>query len=46
LREALVLVGVEGLAPRDAAAVLGISDAALRQRLHRARATLREELDR
>jgi RNA polymerase sigma-70 factor, ECF subfamily len=39
-RELLLLVGVEGLELRQAAAVLGISYAALRQRLARARERL------
>jgi RNA polymerase sigma-70 factor (ECF subfamily) len=40
LREALLLVAVEGLAAEAAAQVLGIAPAALRQRLARARAQL------
>jgi RNA polymerase sigma-70 factor (ECF subfamily) len=43
-RELLVLVGVEGLALRQAAEVLGISYAALRQRLARARERLQSKL--
>lgn len=43
-RELLVLVGVEGLKPSEAASVLGISPEALRQRLSRARARLAERL--
>ncbi|HEX9295806.1 MAG TPA: sigma-70 family RNA polymerase sigma factor [Polyangiaceae bacterium] len=43
-REVLLLVSVEGLAPQQAAAVLGISHAALRQRLARARARLKSAL--
>jgi len=39
-REALLLVGVEGLRPAEAAAVCGISPEAFRQRLSRARALL------
>jgi len=39
-REVLLLVGVEGLSCDRAAAVLGVGAAALRQRLHRARARL------
>jgi RNA polymerase sigma-70 factor, ECF subfamily len=44
-REVLVLVGVEGLRPLEAAAVCGISAETLRQRLSRARAMLWERLD-
>jgi RNA polymerase sigma-70 factor (ECF subfamily) len=44
-REVLLLVGVEGLRPGEAAAVCGISPEALRQRLSRARALLREKLE-
>ena len=43
-RELLLLVGVEGLEHRQAAAVLGISYAALRQRLARARRRFAERL--
>jgi RNA polymerase sigma factor (sigma-70 family) len=43
-REVLLLVGVEGLDQDRAAEVLGISYAALRQRLARARAQLAERL--
>ena len=39
-REVLLLVGVEGLGLAEAAAVCGISNVALRQRLSRARAML------
>jgi RNA polymerase sigma-70 factor (ECF subfamily) len=39
-REVLLLVGVEGLQPSEAAVVCGISPAALRQRLKRARGML------
>ncbi|HTP88808.1 MAG TPA: RNA polymerase sigma factor [Bryobacteraceae bacterium] len=42
-REALLLVGVEGLRPAEAAAVCGISPEAFRQRLSRARALLSEK---
>ena len=45
-REALLLVGVEGLEPADAAAVCGVTPEAFRQRLHRARALLARELAR
>jgi RNA polymerase sigma-70 factor (ECF subfamily) len=43
-REVLLLVGVEGLRPAEAAVVCGISPEALRQRLKRARALLRHRL--
>lgn len=43
-REVLLLVDAEGLSGEDAAAVLGISHAALRQRARRARNALRERL--
>ncbi len=43
-REALVLVAIEGLEQEDAAKVLGIGYAALRQRLSRARAELEERM--
>ena len=43
-REVLLLVGVEGLAQDQAATVLGLTPAALRQRLSRARAELQELL--
>lgn len=39
-REALLLIGVEGLSPSEAAAVCGISPEAMRQRLSRGRALL------
>lgn len=39
-REVLLLVGVEGLSPADAAAVCGIKPEALRKRLERARTRL------
>jgi RNA polymerase sigma-70 factor (ECF subfamily) len=45
-REALLLVGVEGLQPSDAAAVCGVAPATMRQRLSRARALLTERLTR
>jgi len=44
-REVLLLVGVEGLTPAEAAAVCGLSPTALRQRLSRARAMLSQKLD-
>jgi RNA polymerase sigma factor (sigma-70 family) len=43
-RELLLLVAVEGLEPRQAAAVLGISYEALRQRLARARQRLTQRI--
>ena len=43
-REVLLLVGVEGFRPADAAQVCGISPEALRQRLSRARAALTRRL--
>lgn len=45
-REVLLLVGVEEMEPTQAAQVLGIDPAALRQRLSRARARLLAELER
>ena len=44
-REALTLVGVERLAPKEAAEALRIPDATLRWRLHQARKLLRETLE-
>ena len=44
-REVLLLVGVEGLQPHEAAAICGVTPQALRQRLHRARTLLAERLD-
>ncbi len=44
-RECLVLFYLEGKSGTEAAAALGISEAALRVRLHRARAALRERLE-
>jgi RNA polymerase sigma-70 factor (ECF subfamily) len=44
-REVLLLVGVEGLRPVEAAVVCGVSPDALRQRLKRARALLADRLD-
>lgn len=44
-REALLLVGVEGMRPAEAAAVCGVTPEAMRQRLSRARALLAERLD-
>jgi len=43
-REVLLLVGVEGLKPAEAAVVCGVSPEALRQRLSRARQLLAERL--
>ena len=45
-REVLLLVGVAGLEPSDAAAICGITPEALRQRLHRAREALSKALER
>jgi RNA polymerase sigma factor (sigma-70 family) len=44
-RECLVLFYLEGKSGMEAAAALGISEAALRVRLHRARAAMRERLE-
>jgi RNA polymerase sigma-70 factor (ECF subfamily) len=44
-REVLLLVGVEGLSPIDAAAVCGVTPETLRQRLHRARVLLARRLE-
>ena len=44
-RSALLLVSVEGLSYRDAAAVLGIPEGTLTSRLARARAALRTQVD-
>jgi RNA polymerase sigma-70 factor (ECF subfamily) len=44
-REVLLLVGVEGFSPREAAEVCGITPEAMRQRLSRARALLARRLD-
>jgi len=44
LREALLLVGVEGLQPSEAAVVCGITAEAMRQRVRRARVLLAERL--
>ncbi len=43
-REVLLLVGVEGMSPQEAAEVLGVRPDALRQRLARARALLEDQL--
>lgn len=43
-REALLLVGVEGLRPSEAAGICGVSADAMRQRLSRARALLASRL--
>jgi RNA polymerase sigma factor (sigma-70 family) len=44
-REVLLLVGIEGLRPAEAAAVCGVSPEAMRQRLSRARSLLAERLE-
>ena len=44
LREPLVLSTIEEMTPREAAAVLGINEAAVRSRVFRARQILREKL--
>jgi RNA polymerase sigma-70 factor (ECF subfamily) len=44
-REVLLLVGVEGFSPGEAAEVCGITPEAMRQRLSRARALLAQRLD-
>jgi RNA polymerase sigma-70 factor (ECF subfamily) len=44
-REALLLIGVEGLTAVEAAGVCGISPDAMRQRLSRARALIAQRLD-
>jgi RNA polymerase sigma-70 factor (ECF subfamily) len=44
-REAILCVAVEGLSPSEAAEVLGLAPDALRQRLSRARAMIREHLE-
>lgn len=46
LRTAFVLRDVEGLSTRDAAGLLGVSESALKVRLHRARLALRSDLAR
>ena len=43
-REALLLVGVEGLRPREAAEICGVSAGVMRQRVSRARARLARRL--
>jgi RNA polymerase sigma-70 factor (ECF subfamily) len=44
-REVLLLVGVEGLEPKEAAVICGTTPESLRQRLHRARTLLAERLE-
>ena len=44
LRQPLILSALEEMSPRDVAAVLGISEAAVRSRVFRARQILREKL--
>jgi DNA-directed RNA polymerase specialized sigma24 family protein len=43
-REVLLLVGVEGMSPSEAAVVCGVTPEAMRQRLKRARSLLAERL--
>jgi RNA polymerase sigma-70 factor, ECF subfamily len=43
-REVLLLVGVEGLTPSEAAGVCGVPAVTLRARLHRAREKLAAEM--
>lgn len=43
-REVLLLVGVEGQTPTEAAVICGVTPESLRQRLHRARALLSERM--
>jgi RNA polymerase sigma-70 factor (ECF subfamily) len=45
LREAVVLVNLEGHAPKAAAEILGVPDGTLRWRLHEARRQLKEALE-
>ena len=45
-REVLLLANWEGLTPTEIAAVIGVPAATARTRLHRARARLRDELQR
>ncbi len=45
-RETIPLVAVEGMTPTEAAPVMGLKSAAVRQRLARARAMIRARLDR
>jgi len=45
LREALVLVSMEGMSQREAAEVLGVTEKAIETRVYRARARLREKFD-
>jgi RNA polymerase sigma-70 factor (ECF subfamily) len=44
LRQAFILREVEGLSTEEAAAVMGLSENAVKVRLHRARARLRDQL--
>jgi RNA polymerase sigma-70 factor (ECF subfamily) len=44
-REAILLVALEGMQPREAAVVCGVSPEAMRQRISRARAMIARELD-
>jgi RNA polymerase sigma-70 factor (ECF subfamily) len=44
-REVLLLVGVEGLTPSEAASACGLPPVTVRARLHRARERLEAEMD-
>jgi RNA polymerase sigma-70 factor (ECF subfamily) len=44
-REVLLLIGVEGLQPAEAASICGVTPEALRQRLRRARVMLLQRMD-
>ena len=43
-RAPLILRDIEGLSTADAAAILGLSEAAMKSRLHRARVAVRDAL--
>lgn len=45
MREAVILVGIEGFQPSEAAAICGVTPEAMRQRLSRARSMLESTLD-
>lgn len=44
-RAPLILRDIEGLSTAEAAAILGLSEAAFKSRLHRARRTVREAVE-